>query len=295
MTANPPILSSPNWPAPAELVRKVVADLNAAPVDLLSSGAGPGERLYLEKLSPHYVRTLGELQGILGARCPRPPSEVRVLEIGSFLGVICFALRKVGFQVTALDIPEFQSNPRIQERYRRAGIECVAANLKRHQLPFPDAHFDLVIMCETLEHLNFNPLPVIKEINRITKKSGLLYLTVPNQLSAGNRLRLLRGETIQVTVEQFYQQLDLKMNMIVGLHWREYSKADLYELLEPMGFAIRQHYFFQESKRERYKRLKFSLKDVLGEFLPSLRPGHVVLAEKVAEDTHTFDETDALT
>jgi SAM-dependent methyltransferase len=201
----------------------------------------------------------------------------------------------VGFQVTAQDIPEFQNNPRLQERYRRAGIASVAANLKRHRFPYPDAHFDLVIMCETLEHLNFNPLPVIKEINRVMKPGGLLYLTVPNQLSAGNRLKLLRGETIQASVDQFYQQLDLRLNMIVGLHWREYSKADLFDLLEPMGFKIRRHYFYQEDKRYRYKQLKFSFKDLLGEFFPSLRPVNVVLAEKVAEDNHKFDETDALT
>lgn len=293
MSVESPALKS-SWPPPEELVREIVADLNAAPVDLLSTGAGPGERRYLEMLGPQYVRTLKELREILEQRLRRAPSEVRVLEIGSFLGVLCFALRKVGFQVTAQDIPEFQTNPRLQERYRRAGIECVAANLKRHQFPYPDGHFDFVIMCETLEHLNFNPLPVVKEINRVMKRGGLLYLTVPNQLSAGNRLKVLRGQTIQASVEQFYQQLDLKMNMIVGLHWREYSKADLFELLEPMGFAIRRHYFYQDDKRYRYKRLKFSLKDVLGEFFPSLRPSNVVLAEKVAEDKHKFDVTDAL-
>ena len=215
------------WPPLRELVDEIVREINADPVDLLSSGAGPGERRYLEILGPQYVRTLNELQGILAERIPRQPSELRVLEIGSFLGVLCFALRKVGFQVTAQDIPEFQNNPRLQERYRRAGIECVAANLKRRHFPYPDAYFDLVIMCETLEHLNFNPLPVIKEINRVMKPGGLLYLTVPNQLSAGNRLKLLRGETIQASIEQFYQQLDLRLNMIVGLHWREYSKACL--------------------------------------------------------------------
>ncbi len=283
-----------SWPPPQELVDEIIKDINADPVDLLSSGAGPGERRYLEMLGPHYVRTLKELEEIITARSLPKPAEVRVLEIGSFLGVLCFALRKVGFQVTAQDIPEFQNNPRLQERYRRAGIECVAANLKRRSFPYPDAHFDFIIMCETLEHLNFNPLPVIKEINRVLKPGGLLYLTVPNQLSAGNRLRLLRGETIQASVKQFYQQLDLRQNMIVGLHWREYSKADLFELLEPMGFAIRRHYFYQEDKRYRYKRLKFSFKDVLGEFFPSLRPVNVVLAEKVAEDQHTFDVTDAL-
>jgi SAM-dependent methyltransferase len=286
----------PAWPSARELVDGIVNDINADPVDLLSAvaGTGAGEAHYLEMLSPQYVRTLKELEQILAARCPRKPSEVCVLEIGSFLGVLCFALRKVGFQVTAQDIPEFQNNPRLQERYRRADIECVGVNLKRRHFPYPDAHFDFVIMCETLEHLNFNPLPAIKEINRVMKPGGLLYLTVPNQLSAGNRLKLLRGETIQASVGQFYEQLDLSLNMIVGLHWREYSKADLYALLEPMGFAVRHHYFYQDDKRHRYKRLKFSFKDVLGEFFPSLRPVHVLLAEKVAEDKHVFGETDAL-
>jgi SAM-dependent methyltransferase len=283
-----------SWPPPQQLVHEIIGELNADPVDLLSTGAGPGERRYLEMLGPQYVRTLKELQQILEARSQWTPSGVRVLEVGSFLGVLCFALQKVGFQVTAQDIPEFQNNPRLQARYRQAGIECVATNLKRYQFPYADAHFDFVIMCETLEHLNFNPLPVIKEINRVMKPGGLLYLTVPNQLSAGNRLKLLRGETIQASVEQFYQQLDLRMNMIVGLHWREYSKADLFALLEPMGFKIRRHYFYQEDKRYRYKRLKFSFKDLLGEFFPSLRPVNVVLAEKVAEDKHAFDVTDAL-
>jgi SAM-dependent methyltransferase len=296
MSAESKLAGEIGWPSPQKLVDEIVSDINAAPVDLLAvvPGTGAGERRYLEMLSPQYVRTLKELEQILAERSPRKPSEVRVLEIGSFLGVLCFALRKVGFQVTAQDIPEFQNNPRLQERYRRAGIECVAANLKRRHFPYPDAHFDLVIMCETLEHLNFNPLPVIKEINRVLKPGGLLYLTVPNQLSAGNRLKLLRGQTIQASVEQFYQQLDLRLNMIVGLHWREYSKADLFALLEPMGFAIRRHYFYQEDKRYRYKRLQFSFKDVLGEFFPSLRPINVVLAEKVAEDKHEFGETDAL-
>jgi SAM-dependent methyltransferase len=294
MSADTAPAAQPSWLAPEGLVREIIAELNANPVDLLSTGGGAGERRYLEMLGPQYVRTLKELQGILAKRSPRPPAEVRVLEIGSFLGVVCFALRKVGFQVTAQDIPEFQNNPRLKERYRQAGIDCVAANLKRHQFPHPDGHFDFVIMCETLEHLNFNPLPVIKEINRVMKIGGLLYLTVPNQLSAGNRLKMLRGQTIQAEVGEFYRQLDLRQNMIVGLHWREYSKADLYELLEPMGFAIRRHYFYQDDKRYRYKRLKFSLKDLLGEFIPSLRPSNVVLAEKVAEDKHVFDVTDAL-
>ena len=53
------------------------------------------------------------------------------------------------------------------------------------------------------------------------------------ELAANEGISGSAAEILQASVEQFYQQLDLRMNMIVGLHWREYSKADLFELLPP--------------------------------------------------------------
>jgi SAM-dependent methyltransferase len=278
------------------IVHEVIEDLKANPVDLLSNGGGDGERRYLDMLKLHYERTLQELVDAATRQGWTDLSSLRVLEVGSYLGVVSFGLRRLGFQVTAQDIPEFQNNARLQARYRASGIEFAAVNLKRYQLPYPSGHFDLVVMCEVLEHLNFNPLPVVKELNRCMKKGALLYLTVPNQYSAGNRLDLLRGRIVQsqASMDGFYWQLNPAANMIVGLHWREYSREDLHQLLEPMGFAIRQHCYFQESKAARYRRLKFSLKDLLGQVVPSLRPTHVVLAEKVAEDDHRFALTDAV-
>jgi hypothetical protein len=57
-----------------------------------------------------------------------------------------------------------------------------------------------IVMCEVLEHLNFNPLPLIKEINRVGKPNSLFYLSLPNQAYYRNRLKLLFGYFSQFEV-----------------------------------------------------------------------------------------------
>jgi ubiquinone/menaquinone biosynthesis C-methylase UbiE len=45
-------------------------------------------------------------------------------------------------------------------------------------IPVSDSSFDIVLLTEVLEHLP-EPLPALKELNRVLKKGGYLYLTVP--------------------------------------------------------------------------------------------------------------------
>src|SRR6266700_2253791 len=46
-------------------------------------------------------------------------------------------------------------------------------------LPYPDAAFDLVILCEVAEHLP-SSIPVIAEIGRVLTPGGHLILSTPN-------------------------------------------------------------------------------------------------------------------
>jgi SAM-dependent methyltransferase len=48
-----------------------------------------------------------------------------------------------------------------------------------HALPFPDGYFDLVISCETIEHLP-SPLKALGEFYRVARPGGRLFLTTPN-------------------------------------------------------------------------------------------------------------------
>jgi ubiquinone/menaquinone biosynthesis C-methylase UbiE len=51
-----------------------------------------------------------------------------------------------------------------------------------HALPFPDNFFDIVISCETIEHLPF-PLKGVREFYRVARPGARLLLTTPNYLN----------------------------------------------------------------------------------------------------------------
>ncbi len=48
-----------------------------------------------------------------------------------------------------------------------------------YNLPFKDNNFDIVISCETLEHLEF-PFKALKEIIRTSKNKAFIFVTTPN-------------------------------------------------------------------------------------------------------------------
>ena len=63
---------------------------------------------------------------------------------------------------------------------------------------------------------------------------------------AGTYITYIIFEGVLLFVEEYFQQFDRRCNMIVGLHWREYTIADTRELIGRMGFDAVQSYFFAE-------------------------------------------------
>lgn len=57
------------------------------------------------------------------------------------------------------------------------------AQADAQNLPFADESFDAVITCETIEHLP-NPEQALREMWRVSKPDGMLYLTTPNYMNA---------------------------------------------------------------------------------------------------------------
>lgn len=69
-----------------------------------------------------------------------------------------------------------QLNPK-QLRFRK-GYSAIDYVSEAHQIPVPDASFDVILLTEVLEHVP-NPVEVIREISRIIKPGGRLILTAP--------------------------------------------------------------------------------------------------------------------
>jgi 2-polyprenyl-3-methyl-5-hydroxy-6-metoxy-1,4-benzoquinol methylase len=271
-----------------KIVRDIIKEYVTTPIDVLGIGDAQGEYDYLTMLEQSYIRTVRDVDNL----CRNERTGKRILEIGSFLGPVSIALKRMGYAVSALDIPEFYASASLRSKYEKAGIPFVGVNLRHATLPYDAEFFDAVIMCEVIEHLNFNPLPVLKEINRVVAIGGLLYIGMPNQSSIINRIKLVSGKSIYNPIEDFSRQLDRNRNMIVGVHWREYTMEETESLIGQMGFDTVLKYYFTLKGNRRRKGLLILVWDVLSLY-PPFRQFQVVVGKKVGNPAHDFWSTEA--
>jgi SAM-dependent methyltransferase len=271
-----------------KLVEDVIGEYKVSPIDMLGIGDAEGECTYLNNLRDSYVRTIRDVDNLF----ERDRSRISILEVGSFLGVVSVSLKRLGFNVSALDIPEFHKSPALRALYERNGIPYAGLNLRRSKLPQDSDSLDAVVICEVIEHFNFNPLPVLQEINRVLKVGGYVYIGMPNQASLQKRINFLLGRSIHNSVDDFFKQLDRKDNMIVGLHWREYTMGETVELIRKMGFEAVKKYYFQPAA-ERKPGLLQALWRKMAEYHPSFRTFQVVVGRKVSTPSHDFWLTEA--
>lgn len=81
-----------------------------------------------------------------------------------------------------------------------AELELVLVDLDSGRVPLEDALADAVVSAETIEHVE-NPRALMRELVRLTRPGGWVFVTTPNQLSAASLLCLLaRGQF------QYFQQ-----------------------------------------------------------------------------------------
>jgi SAM-dependent methyltransferase len=268
------------------IIEEVIEEHKVSPVDMLGIGDAIGEYNYLKKHKDSYIRTVSDIDNL----CKSERSSRNILEVGSFLGPVSIALKRIGYKVSCLDIPEYFS--KLRPLYEKNGIPFYGVNLRHSKLPYESNSLDVVIICEVMEHLNFNPLPVLKEINRVLKNDGYIYIGMPNQANIINRTKLLLGKSIYNPIEDFFKQLDRNDNMIVGLHWREYTLIETVQLIEKMGFETIEKYYFIEKGHLGVNILKTLLKYIVYSY-PPFRPYQVVIGKKVMFATYDFWLTDA--
>jgi SAM-dependent methyltransferase len=221
----------------AALVQGAFKAFSANPPDLRQTGDTDGEIKYVRRFLPAYERTVGDILTVFKGRTDL--AALQIVELGAFLGIVSKSLALASAKVVACDIPEFFGRDNVRSFYKAMNVDIESFNLRHYKLPFESASQDCVIACETFEHLNFNPLPVFAEINRILKTGSFFYVAMPNGAYILNRIRyLMSGNTPGFSVDELFAQLDPRKNMVVGLHWKEYSLQQTLQMVCPIGFEV---------------------------------------------------------
>ena len=96
------------------------------------------DREYWEMLRLSYVRTIADVLKLQNEELRRDPSEISILEIGAFSGVVTTALRKLAFRVTAQDLPLFIRDPILESHLSSIGAATIASDLRDYPLPASD-------------------------------------------------------------------------------------------------------------------------------------------------------------
>lgn len=168
-----------------------------------------------------------------------PEASGEGLEIGSAYGYVLFPMAVLfpGIRWTGLDHPRrsYRHPEAYPPAYREYNCQFAVADLCRDPLPFPDGCFSLVTFSEVLEHLPVERVNfVLGEIARVIRPNGVWILSSPNQASAENRLRLLKGKSILAMPDETDSSKGL-----FG-HIRLYTREEIATSVTKLGFDLEQ-------------------------------------------------------
>jgi SAM-dependent methyltransferase len=137
-------------------------------------------------------------------------SGKRILEIGCGDGKL-LSLLKAANEVYGID-----ASGSGVEKCAAKGIQVLCLDAGSVPLPFPNDHFDFVIILETLEHM-MNPYYALLEIRRVLKENAKLICSVPNPATGHPYLYPGLFEFSNFTL--FLRQLGWKIERVQPWEW----------------------------------------------------------------------------
>ena len=187
-----------------------------------------------------YTEYMAAVRALLAAG----PRHRRVLDVPAGGGRLADALRADGFEVVCADI-------------NRAREDYVYADMGE-PLPFADGSFDVACCLEGLEHL-IEPVPLIRELVRVTRHGGEIVVSTPNVANFYSRLAFLftgafyqfnpaavpavaqgeardRGHITPLNLyqlEYLFLHHGASLKQVAGDRWKKKALLPLYALLLP--------------------------------------------------------------
>lgn len=219
---------------------------NAAFLRPLALPSGETEQAIRDYLGGFYIEGEGltpERQGYLHHAFRRflytleivPDGTGRLLEVGAnpyFISLLLHRFTHYDLAYTNYLGPEGPPELEqimVNDQGERLSFPAANYNLEDDPLPFADETFDIILLCEVLEHLTNDPYAALMHLKAGIKQGGHLVLTTPNVTRWQTVTQLVAGQNIFD---------DYSVYGPYGRHNREYTPDEVQRLLEHLGFVV---------------------------------------------------------
>jgi SAM-dependent methyltransferase len=151
----------------------------------------------------------------------------RLLEIGCGSGIYVAHMQKFAIQCYGADI-YLEGHLR---QMRPSPLKFLEFNAN-HEFPIEDSFFDVVVAMMVMEHV-FDPFHFCRELHRILRPSGTLFINIPLVTAIGHRLTLLTGRLPVTSHKDWFDKRAWD-----GAHLHYFTLPLLRKLLGVYGFEI---------------------------------------------------------
>lgn len=166
------------------------------------------------------------------------PSD-RILEMGCYMQITPALRRHLGYGEVrgayfgAVGDAKQQTARSIRGEEFTCTVDLFDA--EKDVYPYQDGYFQTILCCELLEHLHFDPMHMMAEINRILAPGGHLILSTPNITSWRSVQAVLHGYHPGLFAHYIRPAED---GTVDPRHSREYAPRELGLLMEASGFVV---------------------------------------------------------
>ncbi len=203
----------------------------------------PGKQAYWAAARDRLITTLN-----LIPRLP-DPERVRVLEIGGMPYFMTVLVEKLfGYKVEVANEPTWERGEDLNvevlesDHGDRHEIQYKTLNIEYDPWPWEDGHFDIVLYCEVIEHLVYDPTHTLVEAHRVLAKgTGQLLISTPNALAYPYLVQMVQGRN-------FYPPYSGHSHY--ARHHRLFSPEELVHLCTKVGYQVHTCYSVYDESYE---------------------------------------------
>jgi methionine biosynthesis protein MetW len=153
------------------------------------------------------------------------PRADRLLDVGCGSGIIGHFIRTRIKEIYGID-----RFPKELKAARGMGLKTKKINLDIEKFPFQEDYFDVITCLDVIEHVK-DPRFLLKNINNVLRKKGLLIVSTPNIRFTDHLVKLVfNGQFPKTSIDT--SEYD-------GGHIHFFTFRDLEELLVMTGFSVK--------------------------------------------------------